>query len=970
MKRIFSMILACATVLTLFAGLLPAQTVEAASYTPNRTIKLTTETGAGSRKITLEKLSDKVGVGKSVTVAGYYKIENYTNTSGGVGYAYSYLGADTYNDSSADRANTNGWVRFEFKIASTTADSASWVQFGFAGTANGTITLADVTVSDGSKILYSMAMDASLVAGTYTGTKQSGIWYFSGSSTVVSAVSNEPYMRDIVLPNTSLINPPTVVQIVNTTAKFNALKNASRPQAAWMKVNTDKTISLGSTKISIYDALNGCKARVIPIFEVSDTATAEYVVKSINNLTYGVIIASHSAAAIKKAASYRAPHVTFAYIPSSTDVKTIARETLNCGAHTCVVSSASREQMEYLQKRFLTVMLKRTDGANDEHCVRAAFDNGANFVVMDGFQTAYDMYAKIKKVTYVRRPFVVGHRGMVTNAPENTVEGIREAFNNGADAAEIDIWHTSDKQIVCFHNTTLEGAMTTTTPTKNIPDYTLSELKSYTLKTVGKYSGLKIPTLGEMFTELKKHPDKILVIEIKTWQSIDDLLQAEIDKYGVADQCVIIAFSETQIDLHRDQIPYVGRSQLEITANLTGTSYDCDLELAAHAHYRVSDSGAMYSPGYEYSAGAVRYLHAHGITCNMWTATDYTMMKRLADAGAQFVTTDDVASANRLRSSLNALGAQAIFGNPTTNPPSTTKPTTATTKPTTTTTKPTSATTKVTTTAKPTTTAVPTTPKPTTIPTTVPTTAPTTRPTSAPTTRPTTAPTTVQTTPPTTIQTTPPTTVAPKPTTQPTTIPTQGDHNPCLNGHTFTNGFCVYCATPDPNYSPCANGHTFKNGFCIYCAEHDPNYDPCAKGHSYKNGHCIYCLAKDPNYNPCAKGHTFKNGYCIYCLVRDPDYTLCGNGHTFENGHCIYCAQPDPNYDPCANGHTYQNGFCVDCLMPEPAQPTTQPTTQPPVSNSENNQESDMTTIILIGFIVVMVVGLSAMLIVLFKKKK
>ena len=60
--------------LSLIPAYVPPIKAEAASYTPNRTIKLTTESGVGSRKITLEKLSDKVGTGKSVTVAGYYKI--------------------------------------------------------------------------------------------------------------------------------------------------------------------------------------------------------------------------------------------------------------------------------------------------------------------------------------------------------------------------------------------------------------------------------------------------------------------------------------------------------------------------------------------------------------------------------------------------------------------------------------------------------------------------------------------------------------------------------------------------------------------------------------------------------------------------------------------------------------------------------------------------------------------------------
>lgn len=908
-KRLISIVLSAVTVFALFVGIYPIQKVEAVNYTPNRTIKLTTQSGVGARKITLEKLSDKVGTGKAVTVAGYYKIENYTNPTGQNGYAYSYVGSDYYNDTSADRGNTNGWIRFEYSIASTTAGTDTWVQFGFAGSANGTITLADVTVSDSTGVLYSMAMDADLAAGTFSGTKQSSIWYFSGTTTVVSAVSAEPYMRSIYLPTTGIINPPTVVQNVDTTTKLNALKNASRPQAAWMKVNSNKTISLGSTSVSIYDALNACKGKVIPIFEVSDITTAEYVAKSINNLTYGVIIASSSTAAIKKAASYKAPHVTFAYITNATDAKTIARNTLDCGAHTCVLPSASRATVEYLQQRFLTVMLKRTDGVNDEHCVRGAVDCGANFVVMDGFQKAYDMYAKVTAATYVRRPFVVGHRGMVTNAPENTVEGIREAFNNGADAAEIDIWHTSDKQVVCFHNNTLEGAVTTTPPTKNIPDYTLSELKSYTLKTVGNYAGCKIPTLGEIFTELKKHPGKVLVIEIKTWQAIDDLLQVEIDKYDVADQCVIIGFSENQINLHYAQIPYVGRSQLEITNRLTGAEYDTDIEKAAHAHRLVSTTGAMYSPGYEYSTGAIKYLHAHGISCNLWTANDLTMMKQMSAKGAQFITTDAVASANALRSSLNTMTAQAIFGNATT-PSTPTQSTTTTTKPTNTTVTSTN-------------------------PTTASTTRPTTRPTTAPTTRPTTAPTTVPTTRPTTVQTTPPTTVA----------------------------------TQSPN--PCAKGHTFQDGHCIYCMEADPNYDPCKGGHTFQNGFCIYCLAEQPGYNPCAKGHTYKNGFCIYCAAKDPNYTICGGGHTFENGFCVYCATPDPDYDPCAKGHTFENGFCVDCLTPQSTTSVPAPTVPQPGNMHTPAEDGgiDISIIILIILAASLIAGISFMLYLIVKKK-
>ena len=69
----------------------------------------------------------------------------------------------------------------------------------------------------------------------------------------------------------------------------------------------------------------------------------------------------------------------------------------------------------------------------------------------------------------------------------------------------------------------------------------------------------------------------------------------------------------------------------------------------------------------------------------------------------------------------------------------------------------------------------------------------------------------------------------PKPTTvttpKPTTVkPTQGNQDPCATGHTFSEGFCIYCAASDPDYDPCAQGHSFVNGYCIYCLEVDPTF--------------------------------------------------------------------------------------------------------------------------------------------------
>lgn len=87
----------------------------------------------------------------------------------------------------------------------------------------------------------------------------------------------------------------------------------------------------------------------------------------------------------------------------------------------------------------------------------------------------------------------------------------------------------------------------------------------------------------------------------------------------------------------------------------------------------------------------------------------------------------------------------------------------------------------------------------------------------------------------------------PSTTTKPTT---QTNHNnPCTSGHTYQNGYCIYCFTIDPNYNPCANGHTYENGWCVFCLAPDPV--GCDRGeHIFDSGYCLICFAFDPNYVP------------------------------------------------------------------------------------------------------------------------
>src|SRR4051812_42376748 len=47
---------------------------------------------------------------------------------------------------------------------------------------------------------------------------------------------------------------------------------------------------------------------------------------------------------------------------------------------------------------------------------------------------------------------IIGHRGASFNAPENTMAAFRLAYEQGADAAEVDVHLTKDGQVIVMHD--------------------------------------------------------------------------------------------------------------------------------------------------------------------------------------------------------------------------------------------------------------------------------------------------------------------------------------------------------------------------------------------------------------------------------------------------------------------------------------------------------------------------------------
>ncbi|MGZ0212993.1 MAG: glycerophosphodiester phosphodiesterase [Actinomycetales bacterium] len=117
-------------------------------------------------------------------------------------------------------------------------------------------------------------------------------------------------------------------------------------------------------------------------------------------------------------------------------------------------------------------------------------------------------------------PLILGHRGAMAYAPENTLEAFELCADQGADGMEIDIHTTRDGVIVAIHDDTVDR---TSNGTGRVCDLDFAELRQLDFGSglPGDFAGAHIPTLEEIL-DLVARRDLVLNIEVKDIYGHDD----------------------------------------------------------------------------------------------------------------------------------------------------------------------------------------------------------------------------------------------------------------------------------------------------------------------------------------------------------------------------------------------------------------------------------------------------------------
>ncbi len=443
--------------------------------------------------------------------------------------------------------------------------------------------------------------------------------YIDNTSVDYSAIPS------LYTPESNIITPPGAVKMIDSIEDLEALQDEVRPQTVVFRINSnlDVTEASGLPIISLLEVFDYVNERVIPAFYTKNHDVAVAIASLLK--TYGVrdvfIISPNDDAIIGARGEYNMIRGVFEVVydstkPILTDEDLIAiRDNANAAGASVVklpIEYTNQYNVFYLQKRLISVWTDTYGLSTPE--VIGGLVSGVNGIVVEDYNSLYSMFMSFPENTMLRRPITIAHRGLSYMAPENSLKAVDLAIEAGVDVVELDIYLTTDNEIVVIH----DGTTTRTFDrTLIVEESTLAELRELVMTDPFEFEEtMIIPTLKEYFERISEE-DTILFIEIKSSKpEIVDQLKLLIDEYDVADKIVIITFNANQIVKMKEVLPNISNGYLS-TALLNATNLESSIRASLNAAVPIQSTiNPEYSQlTYDY----VVQMNYRGLTVWPWT---------------------------------------------------------------------------------------------------------------------------------------------------------------------------------------------------------------------------------------------------------------------------------------------------------------------------------------------------------------
>lgn len=235
-------------------------------------------------------------------------------------------------------------------------------------------------------------------------------------------------------------------------------------------------------------------------------------------------------------------------------------------------------------------------------------------------------------------PEIIAHRGASREAPENTLASIRLAWQQGADAVEIDVHQSRDGHIVVIHDA---HTRKTAGVMRRVRSQTLAELRALD---VGRWkhrrwAGERIPTLAEVLDAVPA--GKRLFVEIKCGPECLPRFVETVKRSGKKPAHIVpIGFDLTTLKLVKWALPGLEVAWVQgFRRTWRGAWTPSAEKLIATARDAGLDALDLGGRGPVNEPFAAK-VHAAGLKLYIWTVDSPRQARRLADARVDGLTTN------------------------------------------------------------------------------------------------------------------------------------------------------------------------------------------------------------------------------------------------------------------------------------------------------------------------------------------
>lgn len=224
---------------------------------------------------------------------------------------------------------------------------------------------------------------------------------------------------------------------------------------------------------------------------------------------------------------------------------------------------------------------------------------------------------------------VVGHRGSSKIAPENTIAAANLAWEQMADAVEVDVHLSSDNQVVVIHDYDTKRTCGEMYKISETPYEILSKLDAGSWKSE-VYKGERIPLLKEIVDII---PDgQKLVVEIKSDKKIVPYIHQLFKDHPKRAQLIFIAFNyETILDAKKafpdNKAFWLSGSFKEEPEQIFKKVKEDGLD-GVDLHHRLISQEVISS------------ANKLGLEVHVWTVDDLEQAKELKQLGVNSITTN------------------------------------------------------------------------------------------------------------------------------------------------------------------------------------------------------------------------------------------------------------------------------------------------------------------------------------------